>query len=227
MLEEYCCLIPLRAGSKGVRGKNLKLLSGLPLYQHTTDQALRLNIDAYISTDISELLETPPAGIRILSRPQELASDYTEMSAVIAHFIKSTASENKKIILLQATSPLRNDEDVLNAINLFKKSEFDTVLSVTKADQTVLKMGHLSGSRYLPLSNPEYCFTNRQQLPETYKPNGAVFVFSASDFVLNSNRIPTGNLGAIEMPYERSIDLDNVCDFEIAERILISQSDWN
>lgn len=206
-------LIPIRKGSKGLPGKNIRALAGKPLYLHTVEQALRVAGRCVISTDIPEVLaEGHPEGCVVLERPGALAGDSTPIDAVIAHALDSLAEDPGWVILLQATSPLRHDDDIRTGVDLFRTGEFELVMSVTAAEASVLKWGRLEGGRYLPLARPEYCFTNRQDLPPVYRPNGAVYVFSTAAFRRNGG-LASAKLGAFEMPADRSADIDTLPDF--------------
>lgn len=223
MVEDYVCLIPLRAGSKGLVQKNLLPLNGLPLYMHTLQQALRIIPEVFISTDIPEIASRKPRNYKVIQRPSRLATDDTPMSSVISHFIEFEQVQNKNIVLLQATSPLRLDKDIIKSIILHSKLTFDTVLTVTKTSSTILKTGFLSGDTFTPVSGGEYCFSNRQQLPKVVQPNGAVYVFSAKSFLLSGSKIPTSSIGAVQMPVNRSLDIDSMEDLKKANKFLTSQ----
>jgi CMP-N,N'-diacetyllegionaminic acid synthase len=77
--------------------------------------------------------------------------------------------------------------------------------------------------RFVPVSRPEYCFTNRQSLPEVYRPNGAVYVFSADWFLINGG-LATHSIGALVMPPEQSQDIDTEADFRLAEALFSAPS---
>jgi N-acylneuraminate cytidylyltransferase len=124
--------------------------------------------------------------------------------------------------LLQATSPLRRDGDIRNAIALYETGRFKLVMSVTKTDPGILKYGTVEDGCFTPISEPEYCFSNRQSLPSVSRPNGAIYVFSPEVFMRNAS-LKTSSIGAIEMPEACSIDIDSLADLEVAETML-SQS---
>ncbi|NNF77136.1 MAG: acylneuraminate cytidylyltransferase family protein, partial [Rhizobiales bacterium] len=124
-------IIPLRAGSKGLPGKNIRPLAGKPLYLHSVDQALRVVGQCAISTDISDVLsaESPPA-CQLIARPPELAEDQTPIAPVLMHVFEHLKQQDALpniAVLLQATSPLRRDEDIRAAIALYKSGRFELV----------------------------------------------------------------------------------------------------
>ncbi|WP_120799946.1 cytidylyltransferase domain-containing protein [Thiocapsa rosea] len=214
-------LIPLRAGSKGLPGKNTRLLAGRPLYEHAIVQARAAGISRIvISTDIEALTLTPPTpGVVVLPRPAELAGDTVPMDAVLRHVLMGIIQEPTRVVLLQATSPLRHPSDIQAAIDVHRQGGFDLVLSATRADSGVLKWGRAEGDHFVPLSDPSYCFANRAELPPLYRPNGAVYVFDA-DWFRTTGTLAAGRIGMIEMPAKRSLDIDSLADFEACEALL-------
>lgn len=216
--------VPIRDGSKGFPGKNVRLFAGLPLYEHAVRQGLRCCGGCVISTDIESVLNMPVGDGRVLHRrPAMLASDAAVMDAVIADSITSLSLQGRTIVLLQATSPLRGDEHVRAAIELHRSGAFELVLSVVLGDRSILKAGTIVGDRFAPISRPEYCFTNRQSLPEVYRPNGAVYVFSA-DWFLTNGGLAAASIGALVMPLEQSQDIDTEADFRLAEALFSAPS---
>lgn len=213
--QDMIALVPVRAGSKGLPGKNCMDLNGLPLYEHAINQGLRTVGQVVLSTDIKDISnKVLPHGCEFCRRPTDLAADDTPMEDVIRYVITKNDLFKKTVILLQATSPLRADIDIYKAIELFKTSDYDMVLSVVKKDRSVLKYGSLEGSTFTSMRNNRFCFFNRQELPEVYGPNGAVYVFKADKF-LELNGFPSKKIGAIEMPMERSTDIDSRADLDL------------
>ena len=125
---------------------------------------------------------------------------------------------NKYIILLQATSPLRKDEDILNALNLFRKGNYSMVMSVKKVDSCFLKYGYDRRGNFIPFAK-NYLFKNRQSLPKVLSPNGAIYIFSVKEF-LKKNKMPEKNIGYYEMPFDRSLDIDKKEDLNKIRRYL-------
>lgn len=224
---DILAIIPLRAGSKGLPGKNLKPLAGKPLFRHSLDQAKRVVGNCAVTTDIHELWDSESElQCKVVRRPPQLALDETPMAPVLWHLfdqLRERSALPKTAILLQATSPLRTDEDVRRAINLYNMGEFDLVMSTVIADPGILKFGIAEDGRFIPVSNPQYCFSNRQSLPQVVRPNGAIYVFSPETF-LEIGSFPTGSIGTIEMSVSASIDIDSRDDFLGAEQILADQA---
>lgn len=217
---DVIAIVPFRGGSKGLPGKNIMPVNGMPLYLHSVHQALRTVGAVLLSTDIEEIdADGLPAGCALRRRPAQLAADETPMDEVIRDLIEHHGLEGKTIVLLQATSPLRLDSDILAALDLFKMRRHDMVLSVVERDRGVLKYGTLEGKVFSALREPHYCFINRQQLPKVYGPNGSVYVFEADRFIA-ANGFPSDRIGAIEMPIERSADIDTLADLHYVEDVM-------
>lgn len=217
----WTAVIPLRGGSKGLPGKNTRLLAGQPLYHHAVHVALAAGASrVLISTDLPEVLtaELPPA-VQTLSRPPELCGDTVPMAPVLLHALQA-GQVTGPVVLLQATSPLRQPGDVRAALERLTGGGFELVMSVTEADRGVLKWGQVQeDGHFLPLSRPEHCFANRQSLPPVYKPNGAVYAMQAEWFLANQGFV-SERIGTVVMPLERSHDIDTLADFERCEALL-------
>ncbi|MGY6409587.1 MAG: acylneuraminate cytidylyltransferase family protein [Alkalilacustris sp.] len=212
-------LVPVRAGSKGLPGKNLRPLAGVPLWRRAVDQGLALGAEVVVSTDIPEILARPPEpGLTVLPRPADLAGDAVPMDPVIAHALRALPGP-ARVVLLQATAPLRRPEDIRAAIALHEIGGWDLVMSVAPADPGVLKWGRLEGGAFRPLGEPAHPFTNRQSLPPVWRPDGAVYVFDADAFRARGT-LACDRIGAVPVPPETALDIDSAADFARAEAIL-------
>jgi N-acylneuraminate cytidylyltransferase len=216
----WTAVIPLRRGSKGLPGKNIRLLAGKPLYMHSVDVALEAGAQRIIiSTDIADVLSSVlPPRVQVIERPSDLCGEEVPMAPVLLHALQVAACEGA-VVLLQATSPLRKVADVLSALDVFAKGRFDLVMSVTEADRSVLKWGRVEGDRFVPLSDPAHCFSNRQSLPPVVRPNGAVYVMQAQWFIASRSFV-SERIGLVHMSPERSQDIDTLADFERCEAAL-------
>jgi len=224
MVQKVVAIVPARAGSKGFPGKNMQLFEGMPLYLRAALQGVRIAGRALISTDIDDVLQIePPAGVNLSRRPDELAADTTPMEEVVKYVIEKESLYDFTLVLLQATSPLRRDADIYNALELFNNSDHDLVMSVVQKERGVLKCGTLNNGCFVAVRDPSYCFRNRQQLPEVYAPNGAIYVFSAKAF-LDAEGFPVSSIGAVPMALEHSLDIDSKEDYEAAVKVAQGES---
>lgn len=225
MGRKLIAIVPVREGSKGLPGKNIRLLEGVPLYLRAALQGVRTTGSALISTDIEGILKSKlPADVRLNRRPDNLAADNTPMEAVIKHVIEKEGLQDFTLVLLQATSPLRRDTDIQKAIELYNKGRHELVMSVVKTDNRILKYGTIANNCFTAVRDPSYCFQNRQQLPDVYAPNGAVYVFSARTF-METGGFPRNDIGAIKMNPLYSLDVDTENDFDAVINVLKGAGD--
>jgi len=217
-------IIPARAGSKGLSGKNTKKLAGMPLYQHAIKQAQAAGIsDILISTDSSEILDTNHANsVRAIKRPDHLATDATPMIEVLTDLVAHHIPDDRLVVLLQPTSPLRRADHIRGAMDVYAHGTFDIVVSAVEMDRSILKAGLLVGNTFNPINKPEYVFSNRQSLPPVYKHNGAIYIFSRN--WLHSNQsFDSDRIGLFEMSVAASLDIDNADDFARCEAEILKR----
>ena len=225
--QNFTVIIPLRAGSKGLPNKNITELDGKPLYLHAVDLALEAGASRIIvTTNIEEIFQSKlDERVEVLGRPEKLCSDTMAMSPVLLHAIEKLVVRGI-VVLLQPTSPLRSLEDLRASLDLFEHSGSDLVLTVTLADSSVLKWGELNEDGFFqPLSKVKHVFSNRQSLPAVYKPNGAVYVFSAEWLLKNKTIVNAQTISAVKMPNSRSHDIDTLEDFALCHEILMKSRD--
>ena len=138
-MKKYISIIPIRAGSKGLISKNTLEIMGKPLYMYTLEQALNHTDQSIISTDIESIfLKEFPSNVKIVRRKKHLAKDNTPLSDVLTDLFKSYGLEDYIAVLLQATSPLRNDEDINNAIKMYESNKYSMVMSIVEKDSKIL-----------------------------------------------------------------------------------------
>ena len=219
-------IIPARKGSKGIHRKNIKKLCGKPLIEHTIIEAKKSKYlsDIIVSTDdltISKI--SKKYSVNVFSRPKKLSNDSSTTTSVLLHVLDELKKTNfvpDIIVLLQLTSPLRNSVDIDNAIKKFLNDSCDSVVSVTKSEHSpywiykTTKTDHI-----IPILKNSAKITRRQDSPIFYRLNGAIYVTKTTSFLKNNSMFGKKILPYV-MPYERSIDIDNLIDFKIAEFLL-------
>jgi CMP-N-acetylneuraminic acid synthetase len=178
-----------------------------------------------ITTDIPEVLAaTHHDTVECVVRPPHLCGDTVDMAAVLLDLIK-TADLKGTLALLQATSPLRTATHIQAGLDLFNSQAYELVMGVTPAERSILKWGFIQNNQFVPVSNPNYCFSNRQQLPDVVRPNGALYIFDSDWFLHNggfAGNTPT-KIGALNMNAEDSLDIDNADDFLACAAALLNQ----
>lgn len=214
-------IIPARGGSKGVPRKNVRMLGGKPLICHSIDAAKASKSVSHflVSTDNPEITEVAKSwGAEVLPRPAELAQDTTPMPDVIHHVLRERGSGFDIILLLQPTCPQRTSEDIDAALALFNDSKVQSVMSVYQVeDHHPGRMYKVAGGRLAPLF-PELIAARRQDLPAIFHRNGAIYAcrvdhFKRTGFLWDEQPVP------YVMPRDRSLNIDDPFDFEIAEFI--------
>jgi CMP-N-acetylneuraminic acid synthetase len=217
----WTAIIPARSGSKGLPQKNIYLLGGKPLYLYSLESAQSAKATKIcLSTNIESIVNSSlPPNCIIDRRSEALAGDDTTMAQVLVDLCTRKVVEGT-LVLLQPTSPLRCYDDILKAIEIYNCGEYKLVMSVSKTPSDPLKYGFVCNSRFIPLSNVEYTFQNRQSLPILYRPNGAIYVFD-SELIIKYNGFPRENIGVIISTEGSDIDIDCIDDIVSAENKLV------
>jgi N-acylneuraminate cytidylyltransferase/CMP-N,N'-diacetyllegionaminic acid synthase len=221
-------LVPARGGSKTIPRKNIRLLAGKPLIAWTIDAAINCHELSHVivSTDDPEIAEVAlqwGAEVPFL-RPAELAGDETSTLSVVLHLIHWLEDQSlpapEYVLLLQPTSPFRTLEDVKAVIDLTKTRKANAVVSVCEAKthpflcKRIQEDGTLSG-----FTTADIDYLRRQDLPPAYVLNGAIYMNSRESLLEERTFIPKETLAYL-MPPERSLDLDTLWDWHLAELIL-------
>ena len=220
-------VVPARGGSKGLPGKNLRLIAGRPLLAYTADAARgsrRLD-RVVLSTDDAAIADAGRnAGLDApFLRPADLASDEAPMIGVLRHAVAEMAVRGFKadiVVLLQPTSPLRRAEHIDAAVDLLESTDADSVVSVVEVPHqfSPVSVMRLEGDRLQPyLPGPPA--TRRQDKPRLYARNGpAVLALRAA--VLERASFYDGDCRPLLMDPADSIDVDTSWDLELVELLL-------
>lgn len=217
-------IIPARGGSKGIPEKNIKELANKPLIAWTIEEARKSKyIDRLIlSSDDTKIINTARTwGCEIpFVRPAELAQDNTPGIEPVKHAIKTLPEKYDYICLLQPTSPLRKASDIDGCIEKCIENKSDTCVSVTRADQHPYWMYVIHEDDILKPLFADKHFFRRQDLPEIFILNGAVYC-AKTRFILDSSSFISQDTVAYLMDSESSIDIDNEFEFKLAEYMLL------
>lgn len=228
MTNRAIAIIPARGGSKGLPRKNILDLAGKPLINWTIEACLQSSfVDRVIvSSDDEEILAVATnAGVEALRRPKELAADWTLTVPVISHVISTLeeTSENfQYIVLMQPTSPLRTSKHLDEAFMSLISSEATSLISVSRPVHSPLKSFRIENGYLKGLVNDVYPFMRRQDLPETYLANGAIYIVDLNEFK-KSQLLLTSRCLPYEMDSNASLDIDDMTDLKEAEMLLLAQ----
>ncbi len=228
-MKNFLVIIPARGGSKGIINKNIKSISGKPLIVWTIENALKSKYidDVYVSTDCDKIAKISEkyGAIVPFFRPKNLAKDDSKTIDCINHMVNKLDPNETKfdyIIILQPTSPLRNNIHIDEAIEMIiKDKNADSLVSCIKVPHIFHPDSVMvyDDKKYLRpfLDKNEYA-TRRQDKSNIYSRNGAAI------YITKRNKIKTyiygGNLICYEMSMNDSVDIDNINDFKIAEKKL-------
>jgi N-acylneuraminate cytidylyltransferase len=221
-------IIPARAGSKRLPGKNIKELAGKPLIQWTMEAAKNsaLLTEVIVSTDdekIVELAKEIDVNVPFV-RPEHLAQDKSSSIDVIKHAIDFLEKQGKTfdfIMLLQPTSPLRTSLHIDEAIHLLNDKSADAVISVCPTEHSPLWSNTLDDSGKMDsFISPEIKNTRSQDLPIHYRLNGALYITRVERLLAENSMFINNNIFAYKMTTESSVDIDERIDFTLAEAIM-------
>lgn len=214
-------IIPARGGSKGVPGKNIKLLGGIPLMAHAIACAQESKkISRFVvSTDSDEIaVVAKKYGTRVIKRPSDLAEDSSNVITTIEHVLAQLNENYDLIILLQPTSPLRTASDIDHIITMFEKNnDLDGVISVVPFDDChPARMYNLTQDLNLVPFILEGETTRRQELNPVYYRNGCFYAVKTEAF-LKEQTLMVKNKKAYVMDANWLVNIDSFRDFKIAE----------
>ena len=177
-----------------------------------------------VSTDGEEISKISTSfGAEIIKRPSELASDTSLLIDALRDIILKLRKDGetaKYMIVLEPTSPLRNNQDIDNAIELIMSKGYDSVATFSEAELNPHRAWKIDNGEIKTFIDGAVPWLPRQKLPEAWQLNGAVYIFEIDKLPKNGVSILFGYKGSIKMPIERSLDIDNITQFLIAESAL-------
>lgn len=208
-------IIPARGGSKRIPEKNIQLFGGLPLLVHSIQYALRNSeiIDAvYVSTDDESIKSIALAnGANVIDRPEHISGDLEPTITALKHALETIEDEVENVILLQPTNPLRPQNLLEEAFEVYQKGNYDSLFTVTRNHQ---KLGKIIENKFQPFN---YSIGQRSQdLEPLFFENGLLYITKATfileDIIISENAFPfeVNHIFA-------NVDIDTPEDLEYAE----------
>ena len=218
--SKVIAVIPARKESKRILNKNLKIFNGKPLISWTIEEAKKSKfIDKIIiSTDSKEIaslgidykIDVP------FIRPKNLATDKASSFSVLKHALEFYKLEYKIVVLLQPTSPLRTVNDIDNAFSLLDQ-RFQAIISVCPMSHPPVWCNTLPENKsmfdFIPI---KYRGLRSQDVPTHHQINGSIYI-SYINYLLENKGFLGEKTKAFIMPEDRSIDIDTLTDFKLAE----------
>lgn len=222
--------IPARGGSKGIPKKNIREFAGRPLIAFTIAAARRSSYvdNVVVTTDSEEIAvvarrygaEAP------FLRPAGLAQDGSKTIDAIVHARNSMEALDRPcdvVVLLQPTSPLRRASEIDRAIECFFDHGCMGLASVCEAREKPILLRRLDASGVLHPLLPILSTVRRQDMPDFWKVDGAIYINKSSDITLETS-LNDNPIGFV-MPEMRSSDIDTFDDFELAEQLVCELGD--
>jgi len=216
-------IIPARAGSKRIPGKNIKIFFGKPLIEYTVEQALQLSfVDRVIvdtdSPKIAKIAKNVGADVPWL-RSEKLAGDKAQVVDSILYLLEQLEKKEKyiptHIMILQTTSPLREVADINKAWEMMQNTDATTVLTICETHPRLYNL--LQNNDIILVNGSEKQSTNMQAWPKGYLLNGCFVYIVGVEALKNEKLIITKKTKAIVCPKWRSVDLDTPEEWVIAE----------
>lgn len=220
--------IPVRGGSKSIPLKNIKQICGQPLIYWTAKAACSCTyIDkVFISTDseiIKDTVENFKIGLEadvfskmeVVGRSQESASDVASTEYAMVEFAENHEFNN--IVLIQATSPLLQKNDLDRGFEAFGEDGTDSVISVVRQKRfhwEIDEKGYAHPTNYDVFNRPR-----RQEFSGYLVENGAFYICRKADLLKYNNRV-SGNIKAVEMKENTFFEIDEPDDWVVMEALM-------
>ncbi|MFK8047899.1 MAG: hypothetical protein AB8B81_05640 [Halioglobus sp.] len=226
--SKILAVIPARAGSKRLPGKNVKTFNSRPLVEWSIAAAInsQLITDVCVSTDCDDVSAIAKKFNKVLlhERPPELASDLASSVDVVVEALEATEKVLGKkydaVMLLQPTSPLRNSKHIDAAIRQGVECGADTVASVCEAEcpvEWINKLGE-NGSMSYFLDHLKAAKRSQDYSP-SYRLNGAIYLTTRKSLLACGSLFSVKSCFGYIMDRQHSVDIDDALDFEVAEAI--------
>jgi CMP-N,N'-diacetyllegionaminic acid synthase len=229
------CTICARGGSAGVKNKNIRKLCGKPLIAHSIIQAQKTKLFDLISVSsdspkIRSIAKEYGAD-HVVDRPAELASSTAPKLFAIQHAVLETERAFKQsfdyIVDLDATSPLRSVDDIIQSINMLiaHKEASNLVTACPSRRSPYFNMLEINAEGFAKLSKePPGFIARRQDVPESYDMNASIYIWER-DALFSAERTISDKTLLYVMPEERSIDVDSILDWKFVSLLARERKD--
>lgn len=218
--KTFLAIIPARGGSKRLPRKNILELNAKPLIAWTIEAGLKSKYTdkVIVTSDDDEILSiSQQYGAIAIKRPDILASDISTTFDAIKHVIDNLEKYDY-IVLLQPTSPLRNEKHIDKAIELLEAKKADAVVSVCEMEHSPLWSNTLDDSLSMKgFLKDEVLNKRSQDLDKYYRLNGAIYICQTEKLIEEKSFMLKNNIYAYKMSRKSSIDIDEEIDFEMAK----------
>ena len=220
--KRILAIIPARGGSKGIKDKNIIDLCGKPLISYTIEAAKKSKYidDTVVSTDSEKIAAVArECGAEIpFMRPAELASDKAKTIDAILHAVAELRRMDRAydvLVLLQPTEPLRTNEDIDRAIELYFEKGEKSLVSISQVDDHPLLMRTLNEDRSMKKLLNVSSTCRRQDMDTFYRVNGCIYINPVAD-LSDETSFNDNEIGFV-MEQSHSVDIDELKDLKVAE----------
>lgn len=222
--DKIRCLIPARGGSKGVPRKNITSIAGKPLIAWSIEAALSASAieNVYISTEDAEIAEVARAyDALIIDRPPELALDETSSDAVLIDAVRQWEAQEgvypEFFVFIQCTSPIIDPRDIDNAIDYFRRTEADSLISVVA--EHLFLWRRTPDAAVVPVNHEKSYRLRRQEREPDYRESGSIYIVRSEKLLQDETRY-CGKTVMYEVPRESAFEFDHPEDIELLEPLL-------
>lgn len=211
--------IPVRAGSKSIKNKNITLVNNKPLIYWTVSVANNSNLDkVFVSTDSDEIKSVVESfgleKVEVIGRSKESSSDNATSETALIEFANKYEFDN--VVFLQATSPLTQTSDINGALKKFLNSDKKSLISAIKRHQ------FLWDTKGTPMNYDPNKRPRRQEWDGYYIENGAFYISSRKEILKTGCRITTP-VDFWEMSVQNIFEIDEPTDIDIVEKLFPSK----
>ena len=213
-------IVPARGGSKGIKDKNIKEIEGRPLIEYTIEAAKRCEYidEIVVSTDSEKIAKVAKkAGAKVpFLRPDELASDTARTIDVVLFTIeqlKLIGQEYDIVVLLQPTSPLRDEDDICGAIEKYVSCNMKSLVSVSEVSESPILMRQIVDETHMEKLLNINSTIRRQDMAKYYMVNGSIYINKIEE--LNSDTSLNDNVIPYVMDRSHAVDIDDYVDIEV------------
>jgi CMP-N,N'-diacetyllegionaminic acid synthase len=226
--KSVIAIIPARAGSKGLPGKNVRLLCGKPLVAWSIDSARgsRYVDEVLVSTDGDDIARIAAQfGAAVpFRRPDELATDSATTLSAVQHALEHYRRLGRSfdvVVLLEPTSPLREESDIDRMLERLSNGwdSFDAVISVGEIHEHPSIMKRLRGAELEPYCAELARTTRRQDNPAAYFPYGVAYIVKAATLLEESTFYPRRCTYHLLQRYQ-GYEIDDLHDFLCVEAVM-------
>ncbi len=216
----WVAFMPLRANSKSIPDKNIRLIAGRPLFAWSLEQAIASQCfdEIYVATDSPRIrkivLEEFPSAITVLDRSAETCTDTASTESAMLEFQQRISFD--VVSLIQATSPLTHADDFRTAKYKFVTDNLDSLLTAVSSKRFFWTKSGIP-INYDPANRPR-----RQDFEGCLMENGAFYLTRAKLLKETASRLG-GRIGIHEMAAETAIEIDDEADWIVVEQLLLRQ----